>query len=78
MSTPAPLLDRVPLRGALADPVPSINTWRQRFLAPINHEGHDVPDVNELFHEHMTFGQRAADAVAHQLGSWRFLTVFDP
>jgi uncharacterized membrane protein len=75
MSTSTSLLDRVPLRGATADPIPSIDSWRQRFPAPINHEGHDVPDVNQVFHEHMTFGQRAADAVARQLGSWRFLIV---
>lgn len=49
--------------------------WLQRFPAPMSHEGHDVPDVAALFEEHMTPGQRAADAVARQLGSWRFLII---
>jgi uncharacterized membrane protein len=49
--------------------------WHQRFPAPMSHEGHDVPDVAALFEERMTLGQRAADAVARQLGSWRFLII---
>lgn len=49
--------------------------WHQRFPPPMNHEGHDVPDVAALFEERMTPGQRAADAVARQLGSWRFLII---
>jgi uncharacterized membrane protein len=49
--------------------------WHQRFPASMSHEGHDVPDVGAVFEEHMTPGQRAADAVARQLGSWRFLII---
>lgn len=41
----------------------------------MSHEGHDVPDVIVVFEERMTPGQRAADAVARQLGSWRFLII---
>jgi uncharacterized membrane protein len=41
----------------------------------MSHEGHDVPDVGAVFEERMTRGQRAADAVARQLGSWRFLII---
>src|SRR6478672_3257865 len=41
----------------------------------MSHVGHTVPDVEALFAARMTFGQRAADAVAHQLGSWRFLII---
>jgi len=53
----------------------SIADWRRRFPAPMSHAGHDVPDVNALFDERMTLGQRAADAVARRLGSWRFLII---
>jgi Protein of unknown function (DUF1003) len=49
--------------------------WHQRFPAAMSHEGHDVPDVGAVFEERMTLGQRAADAVARQLGSWRFLII---
>ena len=49
--------------------------WHQRFPAPMSHEGHDVPDVAAVFEERMTTGQRAADAVSRQLGSWRFLII---
>lgn len=31
--------------------------------------------VNQAQHDNATAGQRAADAVAHQLGSWRFIVV---
>ncbi len=53
----------------------SIADWRRRFPAPMSHDGHDVADVNALFDERMTLGQRAADAVARRLGSWRFLII---
>jgi uncharacterized membrane protein len=32
-----------------------------------------IRNVNELVAEHVTFGQRAADLVAHYMGSWRFI-----
>lgn len=54
---------------------PDLRDWHERFPAPMSHEGHDVPDVAAVFEERMTLGQRAADAVARQLGSWRFLII---
>ncbi len=60
---------------APADANRSIADWRRRFPAPMSHAGHDVPDVNAFFDEHMTLGQRAADAVARRVGSWRFLII---
>lgn len=64
----------VSLPDARADAMPSVADWRRRFPAPMNHAGHDVPDVNALFEARMTIGQRAA-AVARRLGSWRFLII---
>src|SRR2546423_312399 len=75
MSTPTPPRGGASVPDAPAEPSRSIASWRQRFPAPMSHEGHDVPNVNALFEERMTFGQRAADAVARQLGSWRFLII---
>jgi uncharacterized membrane protein len=75
MSTPTPPREGASVPDAPVEPSPSIASWRQRFPAPMSHEGHDVPNVNALFEERMTFGQRAADAVARQLGSWRFLII---
>lgn len=75
MSTSTPPRPPVPSRAeAPADASRSIADWR-RFPAPMSHAGHDVPDVNALFDERMTLGQRAADAVARRLGSWRFLII---
>lgn len=33
-------------------------------------------NVNELFHEQLTFGQRMADAIAKFGGSWTFIILF--
>ncbi len=75
MSTSSRPRPQAPLRAAPADASRSIADWRRRFPAPMSHDGHDVPDVNALFDERMTLGQRAADAVARRLGSWRFLII---
>jgi uncharacterized membrane protein len=34
-----------------------------------------VRNVNDVVEEHLTPGQRAADAVARQMGSWRFIAI---
>ena len=75
MSTPTRPPQEAPLPAAPVGAGPSIADWRQRFPAPMNHAGHDVPSVNALFEARMTAGQRAADAVARRLGSWRFLII---
>ncbi len=76
MSTPTPWRPLAsPRTETPADASRSIADWRRRFPAPMSHAGHDVPDVNALFDERMTLGQRAADAVARRLGSWRFLII---
>jgi uncharacterized membrane protein len=75
MSTSTRPPQEAPLSAGQSDASPSVAAWRQRFPAPMSHAGHDVPSVNALFDEHMTAGQRAADAVARRLGSWRFLII---
>src|SRR5579883_3466235 len=75
MSTSTRPRQEAPLPAAHAEAVPSVADWRQRFPAPMSHDGHAVHDVNALFDERMTLGQRAADAVARRLGSWRFLII---
>jgi uncharacterized membrane protein len=44
-----------------------------RFPEPFTHQHPPVRSVNEIFEEHFTFGQRAADRVATVIGSWRFV-----
>ena len=46
-----------------------------RFPEPFEHRHPPVENVNELFAERLTFGQRSADWVAAQAGSWRFIIV---
>ncbi len=45
------------------------------FPKPFEHSHPPVRDVNELFDEQSTFGQRAADKVASVAGSWTFVIV---
>lgn len=75
MSTPTHPREGASLPNAQEEALPSITALRQRFPPPMSHEGHDVPNVNTLFEARMTVGQRAADAVARRLGSWRFLII---
>jgi len=36
---------------------------------------HKVRNVNEIFEEQMTFGQRASDWIARTVGSWEFIII---
>ena len=47
-----------------------------RFPTPWRHEHPPVVDVAVLDEERATVGQRAADAVAAMMGSWRFIISF--
>lgn len=46
-----------------------------RFPHKFQHNHPPVQDVNALFEEQLTFGQRAADAVVRVVGSWRFIII---
>lgn len=46
-----------------------------RFPTPFHHHHPPVRNVNELFEEQLTFGQRAADLVARIIGTWRFIII---
>ena len=46
-----------------------------KFPSPFNHTHPPVRDVNEVFQERMTTGQRAADWLAGVVGSWGFIIV---
>ena len=45
------------------------------FPEPFKHRHPPVQDVNQLFEEKMTFGQRTADWVAKTMGSWKFIVI---
>ena len=47
-----------------------------RFLAGTFRPAPQVRDVNEVFEERLTFGERLADRVAAIGGSWSFITGF--
>lgn len=46
----------------------------QKIYTHQNHP-HKHRNVNDLHHERLTFGDRAADAVAAGMGSWRFIII---
>jgi len=45
------------------------------FPAPFQHKHPPVTDVNDLFEEQLTRGQKAADGIANTVGSWRFIII---
>ena len=44
------------------------------FPAPFKHE-HIIRNVNDLYNEKLSMGQRAADRVAQIVGSWKFIII---
>ena len=46
-----------------------------QFPEPFAHKHPPVRNVNELYDEHLSFGQRVADGVARVVGSWPFIIV---
>lgn len=45
------------------------------FPQPFKHQHPPVENVNEIFDEQLTVGQRAADWVANTMGSWTFIVI---
>ena len=45
------------------------------FPRPFNHQHPPVRNVNDIFEEQLTFGQRAADNVARFVGTWKFIII---
>jgi uncharacterized membrane protein len=43
------------------------------FPEPFKHRHPPVQDINQIFREQLTFGQRTADWVAATMGSWAFI-----
>jgi uncharacterized membrane protein len=54
---------------------PLRNAERRALEAVLARETGGIRNVNELLAEHLSAGQRAADLVARQMGSWRFIIV---
>lgn len=48
---------------------------RIHFPRPFHHDHPPVQDINALYEEQLTLGERAADAVARVIGSWRFIVI---
>ncbi|HRJ41275.1 MAG: DUF1003 domain-containing protein [Caldilineaceae bacterium] len=48
---------------------------RFKFPHPFEHSHPPVRDINALYDERLTFGQRAADTIARVVGSWRFIII---
>jgi uncharacterized membrane protein len=45
------------------------------FPEPFKHEHPPVRNVNQVFEEQLTLGQRSADWVANTMGSWKFIVI---
>lgn len=45
------------------------------FPTPFRHEHPPVRNVNELFDDELSWAQRASDAVAKTVGSWKFIII---
>jgi uncharacterized membrane protein len=45
------------------------------FPSPFKHEHPPVQNINEIFQEQLTLGQRTADWVANTMGSWVFIII---
>jgi uncharacterized membrane protein len=45
------------------------------FPEPFKHRHPPVRDVNRVFQEQLTLGQRSADWVANTMGSWKFIVI---
>lgn len=45
------------------------------FPHPFKHEHPPIKNVNELYEEKLSSGQRAADRVAQIMGSWKFILI---
>jgi uncharacterized membrane protein len=48
---------------------------RIREMLPVPTTGVPYQNVNQLHDESMTLGERVADGVAHNMGSWRFIII---
>ena len=57
--------------------MPASEGYMARLVFPqkYTHSHPPVQNVNKLFEEQLTFGHRAADAVANGMGSWRFIII---
>jgi uncharacterized membrane protein len=45
------------------------------FPEPFKHEHPRIQDVNKVFEEQLTLGQRASDLVARTMGTWQFIII---
>ena len=45
------------------------------FPQPFKHQHPPVQNINQVFEEQLSFGQRTADVVAGSMGSWSFIIV---
>ena len=48
---------------------------KPRFPKPFKHDHPPVQNVNQIIATHLTFGQKASDWVAMNLGSWWFIII---
>jgi uncharacterized membrane protein len=51
-----------------------IDRWERRRLRHSHHH-HPLLNVNEAVAQSMTFGERASDAFAETMGSWKFIII---
>lgn len=53
----------------------SFSLKQLHFPTPFQHQHPPVQNVNEIFEDQLSVGQRAADWVANTMGSWKFIII---
>ena len=53
----------------------NLSLRKLQFPPPFKHQHPPVQNVNEIFEEQLTVGQRTADLVANTMGSWPFIVI---
>lgn len=49
--------------------------WIPRFPSPYKHSHPPVANVNDLYEQATSLGERISDAIARIMGSWRFIII---
>lgn len=63
-------------KGLLDKPYNKLESAEQRVIESIANQAPISENINDSFHDNLTFGQRLADKVASFGGSWTFIILF--
>jgi len=63
-------------KALLGTPYKELGDAEKDVIESIAEEASIVENINELFHEQLTFGQKLADRISTFGGSWTFILIF--